>query len=221
MKPLETYNEIIRLISILVECSLSNDQNSPSTEGKPKRKFKITLKDADVFSFAIKNIPYEQIYAELVGKRCFHVKLIDGSLLGFRYIFEDKELKEHCLTYFPSPDLEPFQVEPEIYLEDEVYGEIVGRHVVRFPVRFDYNADEDRHVEVYHPYSHLSLGQYKNCRIPVCSPVGPYVFTGFILRNFYDTSEFKYSELIPNSGVRFDKTITCAEQLVPHLIVAT
>ncbi len=76
---------------------------------------------------------------------------------------------------------------------------------VPFPVRFDFSDDPERFIEVHHPYSHLTLGQFKNCRIPVCAPVSPFVFGGFILRNFYNTVFRKYSENIPVKCARKEK----------------
>lgn len=51
-------------------------------------------------------------------------------------------------------------------------------------VRIDYNRYEVE-SEIHHPYCHLTLGQYKNCRIPVDKPVSPMQFVTFILENFY------------------------------------
>jgi hypothetical protein len=85
-------------------------------------------------------------------------------------------------------------------------------------IRFDFCSDSKKFVEVDHPYSHLTLGQFANCRIPVCSPVGPLLFAGFILRNFYNTAFRKYSERIPGSSVAFHKTITAKEKEIPHLV---
>ena len=51
---------------------------------------------------------------------------------------------------------------------DEIYADVVGREVVPFPLRFDYDARVKKQ-EVYHPACHLTLGQYTNCRIPVSS----------------------------------------------------
>jgi hypothetical protein len=110
------------------------------------------------------------------------------------------------------------QNEPELYLEDEVYADAIARNIVPFPVRFDYSSDVEKFVDVDHPYSHMSLGQYKNCRIPACSPIGPLVFGGFIFRNFYNTAFRKYSEQIPVSDVWFPKSITDNERRIPHVV---
>jgi len=139
-------------------------------------------------------------------------------LILVRYRFHEGQIYEHSLSYFPSPDLEHFQNEPEVYLEDELYADIIAKNIVAFPIRFDFSSDPKKFVEVDHPYSHLTLGQYANCRIPVCSPVGPLLFAGFILRHFYNTAYRKYSETLPASSLVFDKTITSKERRIPHLV---
>lgn len=144
--------------------------------------------------------------------------MLDGALISLRYRFKAGVICEHSLSYFPSPDLENFQNEPEIYLEDEIYADVIARNIVPFPVRFDFSDDPKKFVDVHHPYSHLTLGQYENCRIPVDSPLGPLAFGGFILRNFYNTAFRKYSEQIPASALAFSNTITTNERTIPHVV---
>jgi hypothetical protein len=218
MKPKQTLNQINELTLALVELSLSNEQNFPTTKGKVKADFEISVSTAAGMSVALKNVAYRDIYGELERARCFNVKMIDGALLSLRYRFQAGAVCEHSLSYFPSPDLEQFQNEPEIYLEDEVFAEVVARNIVPFPIRFDFSGDDEKFEEVHHPYSHLTLGQYKNCRIPVCSPLGPLAFGGFILRNFYNTAFRKYSATFPVSKLRFANTITTKEKRIPHFV---
>ena len=124
-------------------------------------------------------------------------------------------------SYFPSPSLEHFQNDPELYLLDEIYADVVARNIVPFPVRFDFSNDASKFVEIHHPYSHLTLGQYENCRIPVCSPVGPLTFGAFILHNFYNSAYRKYSDELPTGPLLFANTITAREREIPHLVLGT
>jgi hypothetical protein len=169
-------------------------------------------------SITLKNVAYRDIYGELEQARCFNFKLLDGALVSLRYRFRSRVICEHFLSYFPSPDLEHFQNEPELYLDDEIYADVVAKNIVPFPIRFDFSSDATSFVDVHHPYSHLTLGQYKNCRIPVSSPVSPLAFGGFILRNFYNLAFRKYADEIPASALNFAKTITANEQKIPHLV---
>ena len=102
----------------------------------------------------------------------------------FQYDFgQDDQLIKHRLAYFPSPKLPTADEAPELYASDEIYGDILLDQIVRFPVRFDF--DPRNYKPTFHPHSHLTLGQYENCRIPVTSALSPINFLRFILRNFY------------------------------------
>jgi len=218
MNPKDTLKQIKDLTTALVGLSLSNDQNFPSTHGDPNAGFEITVSNAASMSIALRNVTYRDVYDELEQARCFNFKMLDGALVSLRYRFRDGLVCEHSLSYFPSPDLDQFQNDPEIYLLDEIYADVVARNIVPFPIRFDFSDDATKFMDVHHPYSHLTLGQYKNCRIPVCSPLVPLVFGGFILRNFYNTAFHKYSDKIPVSAQSFVKTITLNEQKIPHVV---
>ena len=218
MTPQVALRQINDLTISLVELSLSNEQNFPATEGQMDRAFEISFNNAAALTIALKNIAYRDIYSELEQARCFNIKMIAGALITLRYRFLNGQIAEHTLSFFPSPDLEHFQNDPDVYLSDDIYADVIARNIVTFPIRFDFNADPERFVDVHHPYSHLTLGQYKNCRIPVCSPLGPLAFGGFILRNFYNTAFRKYSDSVPVSEVFFNKTITDNEKRIPHLI---
>ena len=218
MTPRQTLKQVNELTEALVGLSLSNEQNFPATHGATNATFEITVSTAAGMSVALKNVAYRDIYAELEKARCFNIKMLDGALISLRYRFKAGVVCEHSLSYFPSPDLEHFQNEPEIYLEDEIYADVIARNIVPFPVRFDFSDDPEKFVDVHHPSSHLTLGQYENCRIPVDSPLGPLAFGGFILRNFYNTAFRKYSEKIPTSKLAFFKTISKNERKIPHVV---
>jgi hypothetical protein len=218
MTPKETLKQIHDLTGAVIEIGLSEEQNYSSTHGDTTGTFEISVATASAMSVALKNVSYRDVYQELEKARCFNIKMLDGGLISLRYRFSDGVVTGHSLSYFPSPDLEHFQNDPELYLEDEAYADAIAGNIVPFPVRFDYSSDVAKFVEVDHPFSHMTLGQYKNCRIPVCSPLGPLTFGGFIFRSFYNTAFRKYSEQIPVSDVWFPKSITNNERRVPHLV---
>lgn len=219
MKAKETLRQLEQLTTAMVGLSLSNDQNFASTHGDIDGDFEITVNNATSMTVALKNIAYRDIYRELEKARCFNFKMLDGALVTLRYRFRVGEVCEHVLCYFPSPDLEHFQNDPEVYLLDEIYADVIERNIVPFPVRFDFSDDAEKFVEVHHPYSHLTLGQYRNCRIPVCSPLSPLTFGGFILRNFYNTAFRKYSNEIPAAELLFSNTITANERKIAHVVL--
>ena len=110
-------------------------------------------------------------------------------------------LQRHRLAFFSSPHLDDFQNDPEVYLDDELYADVVARSVVSFPLRFDYHDRGDQ--ELVHPKSHLTLGQYRNCRIPVSAPMSPFWFMDFVLRNFYHTAFLRYADRLPRQSDGF------------------
>lgn len=219
MTPAQALEQLRELTVALISVSLSNEQNFPSTHGDQQGSFEITVKNAGAITIALKNVAYESIYRELDDSRCYNFKMLDGGLIILRYRFQNQEVCEHSLAYFPSPTLEQFQNDPEVYLLDEIYADVVARNIVPFPIRFDFNNDAGRFVEIHHPYSHLTLGQYENCRIPVSAPVTPLTFGAFVLRNFYNTAFRKYSDDIPSGPLLCGDTITAAERGIPHVVL--
>ncbi len=169
-------------------------------------------------SFALKNVAYQNTYGEVKSRRCFNLNMVDGGLIQLLYTFQRGALVKHSLGFLPSPDLLEFQNNPEIYVEDVLYAEVIARNVVVTPIRFDY--DPDSHVDYHHPKSHLTIGQYKNCRIPVTSPLTPYQFLNFILRSFYNTAFNSYCDRISPRAEFFEITISERESSLPHICAA-
>ncbi|BBW91049.1 hypothetical protein PS1M3_11360 [Pseudoalteromonas sp. PS1M3] len=183
MRAKDVLKDIGIITSKLIEIGLSVDQNFPRQSDNSGQQL-ISYDNYSDTSVALKNIEYKEIYGELDKERQFNIKLLDGALLQFFYCFEGNTLIKHRLCYFPSPDFESFQNEPELYLdESKIYADILLKSVLPIPIRFDYAPNDS--VIVEHPSSHLTLGQYKNCRIPVESAICPSSFTNFILRAFY------------------------------------
>src|SRR5436190_17575606 len=106
MTPQQTLKQINELTQVLVGLSLSNEQNFPTTQGKPNAAFEISVSTAAGMSVALKNVAYRDIYGEMEKARCFNIKMLDGALVSLRYRFLAGAICEHSLSYFPSPDLE-------------------------------------------------------------------------------------------------------------------
>ena len=75
----------------------------------------------------------------------------------------------------------------------------MANNIVHVPLRFDYDASEDLHQIINHPKTHLTLGQYRNCRVPVSAPLPPIQFMGYLLRNFYHTAYRNYASTLPSA----------------------
>ena len=175
----------------------------------------MTFGEFGYVSIALKNLAYREIYYQLVQDHAYNVKMLDGALIQMMYRFSNGTLQSHRLAFFPSPDLEEFQNNPDIYIEQAIYADVIARNIVPFPLRFDYNAQEG-HI---HPRSHLTLGQYEHCRIPVTGPLTPFRFIDFILRNFYHTAFNQFADSLPRIRDSFDKSIRPEEERMIHLTV--
>lgn len=206
--------QINQLISDLIACCLVNDQNFPR---RKLLKGGVTLVDFGQTerSLIFEDKSYEELYSDLLKNRHFHIKMLDGALIALLYQFKDDQIIKHRLTFFPAPHLTPFQNDPNSYLEDELYVEIVEKNVVATPVRFDFDLSAFKAIE--HPASHLTLGQYKNCRIPVSSALTPYQFISFIIDSFYNKAKnIPTFKLTPYSN-KFPITIDKNEESLVHI----
>lgn len=188
MKIRNVFNEVKDITYKLIESGLADEYNFPVCKDN-----KVYWKNQNDVSIAMKNIPYVEIYNTILKTKNFNIKLPDGGLLQFMYEFDKEGLFKHRLAFFPSPYLEEFQNNPDIYIEDELYGDVVNKQVMPVIVRVDYNRNEVD-SDTHHPYCHMTLGQYKNCRIPVAKSISPNRFIRFILENFYYVPSSKFLE---------------------------
>lgn len=149
--------------------------------------------------------------------KMYNIKMIDGALISMQYRFRNNQLKAHRLSFLPSPSLEAFQNEPEVYIDDEIYAEIIDKRIVTVPIRFDFDNDDSVYKPITHPISHLTLGQYENCRIPVETGITPYQFLSFIIINFYHTAHIRYNSKFSVFKDCFNTTIFDSERELMHL----
>ena len=213
--------QIDRILYFLIEAGLADDQNFPFLDDTHRPVLRVSFPGADHISSAMRDRPYEQIYRDLAESRAYNIKMLDGALVQMTYQFVHHELLNHRLAFFPSPSLREFQNDPEGYLYDELYADIVAESIVHVPMRFDYDSSEELHKVLTHPKSHFTIGQYQNCRIPVSSPLTPLQFIDFILRNFYHTAFESYTNKLPANGSRFSDSIQPEERRVVHIVVPT
>lgn len=214
--PEQIRQQVEKLTANLVGLSLCNRQNFPSMRNFGEGLCEISIGDKGNVSYALKNISYHDIYLELERTQTYNLRMLDGALVHMMYLFRNNQVEKHRLTFFPSPFLEEFQNNTEIYLEDEIYAEVIMKNIVPFPIRFDFDCREEVVVEINHPKSHLTLGQYQNCRIPVSAPLTPYHFISFVLRNFYNTAYRKYCDELTTFDDCFDASITDLERGLPY-----
>ncbi len=211
--------QINELITALVGKSLVDDQCFAFQKQNRRGIRQITFKGADRVSIALKDKPYAEIYQTLVQEHAYNLKMLDGALLQMMYEFNHATLHRHRLAFFSAPSFEMFQEYPNIYLDDVIDADVVERKYLPVAVRFDYDARAGVRRNLAHPRSHLSLGQFENCRIPVTRPMTPGRFLDFVLRNFYNTSDTQYTDFLPSQTGSFAESITQEEQGIVHLTI--
>lgn len=211
-------SEICCLTAQLIDVGLCIKQNWPScvknnSEGKLVQS--INICGVEELSFSLRNVSYDEIYEELIKRKAYNIYLIDGGLIQFLYTFQYDSLVKHTVSFYPCPNLLEYQNNPEIYETEILYAEVVYRNLVVTPIRIDY--DPENFEDYIHPKTHLTIGQYRNCRIPTSSPVTPFQFVNLILRAFYNTPFNHYCEKLVKKSNFFDETITKKEASFPHI----
>jgi len=210
------FNQIRQITSDLVGTPLCIDQNFPIKSGNTWDNCEIEIPSLKVAN-ALKNRPYIDLFQEIDGAKSYNIKLIDGGILILQYRFKNDLLVAHRLAFYPNPNLALFQNDPEDYLEDEIYIDVIDRRNVATPLRFDFDCNGDTASPIEHPQSHFTIGQYRNCRIPVNRPITPSQFINFIIRNFYHTAYSKYCDRITTYSEKMDETIFLEEKSIIHL----
>jgi len=221
MTPTDALAQANNIVVKLIESGLSDDQTFPALQQGVGQFVDLTIPGSHDFAVSLKNISYREIYETLESGRSYNVRMVDGGLIQMLYRFKGLQLISHRLSYFPSPDFEAFQNDPELYFDDPIFGDVLSKNIVPFPVRFDFNDDPKLHIEVDHAKSHLTLGQYQNCRIPVSSPLTPHCFVSFILDSFYKCARHLTAPLPRIPNVALLGTLTVREQTVTHLKLMT
>ncbi|MBF0553445.1 MAG: DUF2290 domain-containing protein [Nitrospirae bacterium] len=209
--------QIQRITAALITAGVSRDQNFPALSNG-----KITWSGYTDISFTLKGGPYDETYTECLKKRAYNYLLIDDAIIQMMYQTTNNRLVAHRLAFYPRPDIERYQDIPDEYEEkyygDKLFVDVINRHIVAFPIRFDFDCDQDRYVQKDHPYSHLTLGNYTNCRIPVSFPLSPYRFIDFVLRNFYfDIYKKKFNDGKFACDIKFEETISKEEKQLMHI----
>lgn len=214
MKFTEVRLQLEQIFTRAIETGISVKQNFPAINEDAL----LTIGSLKSTTIALKNTPYKDIYNELESNDQYHIKLPDGGLLLFQYTFENQDtLLKHRLGYFPSPSLPSIEEAPELYERDDLYGDILLHRIVRFPIRFDF--DPKNYKRAIHPHSHVTLGQFDNCRIPVSHPSSPNTFFMFIVRNFYFLLYKKNMNSLEKKITKcnIEQCITAHETPIPHL----
>lgn len=176
---------VATIIHALIEAGIADRFSLPSIQRTHAHAGDLGFPHSADLSWALRDQPYGDLYGELLKREMFHVLLPDGGMLQYQYKVRVGKVSKHRLAFYPSPYLTPFDADVARYLQDSVWGHVVSGFHMPVVIRFDFDADERNFSFGDHSYSHLTLGQYPNCRIPVSSPVTPWIFTELVLKNFY------------------------------------
>ena len=217
--PLQVKQEINEMISALIRGALVNAQHSPIIKGNVKHRCTIGFENDDKISIAFGASAYQDIYDSLVSNKVYSMRLLDGGLVQLSYSFDMAKMMRHRLAFFPNPYA---GCANEAYCDDEEPEDralmLLRRSVVPFPIRFDFNMDDTTFLAIEHPRSHLTLGSFQCCRIPVSSPLRPITFMRFILRNFYQFDGMSLADVLPRSSVSdLPRTIDPLEEKDIHV----
>lgn len=200
----KVFQELKKITQELIRCGLAEEYNVPII-----RQTDIVWGNFKDVSLYLKNMDYYKIYSEMEKDHNYNIKLPDGGILQLMYRFNGRgtELQSHRLAYYPSPSYEIYQNDADLYDADYIYGDILNKDILPVVIRADYNRDEIE-SEIHHPYSHITLGGYKNCRIPVDKPISPMKFVKFIMEHFYyvPSSRLEFNFALENV-VRFEEHI--------------
>ncbi len=211
------FDEINVLTYYLIESGLADDQNLPVLSRKGRDEYEVSIAGFDSFAPILKNRPYQELHDELAYERGYNVKMLDGALIQMTYELADRSIRKSRLAFMPSPNLLDFQNNPEVYLEDAMYADVIDKRVVTVPLRFDFDIRPGVAQDTDHPVSHLTLGQYAHCRIATTAPLTPFLFVEFILRSFYKSALGSVTSSLPFHGFRLARCITVNEASLIHI----
>ncbi len=217
----QVVREINEIIPVVVASGLADDQNLAYEERTGPSRYRVRYDGDEVLGAALRDRPYEETYELLRDSRSYNLLMLDGAVIQMVYEFGDGDLLRHRLAFLPSPSLLEFQNEPDLYLEEQLYADVIERGVVTVPLRFDFDRRHDVAKPISHPISHLTLGQYSGCRVPVTAGVTPHAFMDFILGSFYRTATTAIGASLPTVRLRFDECIDASERRVVHIGIPT
>lgn len=214
ISPKSVLRQASDFMEYVVSTGLASGENVPILRST-RAVTEVTFSRARFVSVALKKQGYQDIHDELLDRKAYNFKMVDNALIQMMYQFDSEGLVKHRLAFFPSPILVDFEVHSDSYFHEERWLHVARRRTVPSPIRFDYDLVAGG-LDSDHPKSHLTIGQYQSCRIPVSAPLMPRMFADFVLRHFYGAS---VADGLPPSRIHFPASISMDERDMIHLIV--
>ena len=213
----QVLREIHAITAFVVEHGLADDQNAAFERESDNSRVEIRYASAVPAVSYLRDEAYEEMYRAQLEARAYNFRMLDGAIVQMNYGYGRGNLMKSRLAYLPSPDLKAFQQDPDIYLLDALYADVVDRRVVTVPVRFDYDIRPGVSQGLQHPSSHMTLGQYSECRIAATAPIGPFFFVDFLLRSFYNAAMSSIAVAVPRLGTLWERCCTEEETTLVHI----
>lgn len=210
--------QITRITDHLIWNNFVISQNYPSERGHS-----IVWDNYINVGFTLKNENYTTIYNNIRENKDFNFLMLDGAIIQMQYEFYKDEIVKHILSFYPCPDFFRYAddsdyYETYFYNDHELFSDMVSGNILCAPIRFDFDNNDGIFVNVEHPKSHLTIGNYKDCRIPVLKPITPNRFIRFILRNFY-YKKFtnSFNDNFFNCQIKCNETLSLNESNLIHI----
>lgn len=226
IEAINTFDQIMEIIGILYRISLSPDASGPIYKSSRNKNNSTVSIEIPNFSpgYILDNIFYQEMWAKMNKKRQYTCKMIDGGLITFLYTFDlkDSKLIKSRLSYFPSYDHPRFDDHDNVEGYRKDYINLDAFTKTSFPAAFRFDYDAKAAVDIVHPAAHFTLGQFENCRIPVYSPLTPFEFMDFVIRNFYNACYYSWNNeskinIKRKNKFKFKTTITNNEKGLIYL----
>ena len=185
------YRDFWKINAILLKLNLLIENNiSIKTEGDGVSFIhheKYTNPDLDISN------KYEEEYYDMLSRGVYTFLMVDYTMLQYFNIYSRDTLVKQNIGYVQSPYDVPYdlvEVEEEEEENEKVLTKIcdLGSYT---RMRFEYDPDNFENIK--HPRTHLHLGCYKDCRIPINKPMRMYDYIKFVIKNFYSK---KYDDFI-------------------------
>ncbi len=150
------------------------------------------------------------LYNELLIHDQFNIEFIDGSILIFQCLLNKEQIKKQRIIYI-KPFLNMYNECSENFDSWEAY-QIAEEtsNLLNFPLilRVDYDCKE---TKADHPYSHLTISNIENCRIPIVSNISFERFVEFILHQIFNIYNIDINK------ANYPKTIRDNETKMIHI----
>lgn len=153
------------------------------------------------------SIPTEEIRRSLIDNNQYCFQFYDGSIFSYEAIIYNNKVIKSNIIFIKCYDSEKSQEDKtwQDYQFDDGCDEKLGT-----PIYLRIDTDEKEHKE-HHSVCHLTLSNYKHCRIPLTKKISVQESLNFILNNFYNI----YDAELPK--ISHERCITIEETKKIHL----